>query len=161
MRYLTQHFSLSEFTASETAARQGIDNTLPKELEPAAIETARMLERIRDYLKHLTGREIAMNISSGYRCLQLNRAKGSKDTSDHIHAFAADFRAPSYGTATRVAEALASQVGALGIGQLILEFPESNGGTGGWVHVSTNPTALAINRIITVTGSGTFPGLSG
>ena len=155
MVYLSQHFSLAEFIASETATRRAIDNSLPVDLEPAAHETARMLERIRDYLKHLSGRDIPMQITSGYRCLALNRAIGSSDTSDHVLACAADFRAPAFGTPTRIAEALASQVSLLGIGQLINEYPDRSG----WVHVSTRPTVKAVNRIITITGAGTTPGI--
>lgn len=155
MQYLTQHFSVAEFTASETATRNGIDNSLPPELEPAAIETARMLERIRDHLKHLSSREVPIQVTSGYRCLELNRAIGSKDTSDHIQACAADFLAPSFGGVVKVAEALASQVGFLGIGQLILEYPDANG----WVHVSTKPVDRAVNRIITISKRGVLAGI--
>jgi len=155
MQFLTQHFSVSEFIASETATRRGIDNRLPADLETAAHETARMLEGIRDYLKHLSGREVPIQITSGYRCLELNRAIGSSDTSDHVRACAADFRAPAFGTPTRIAEALASQVGLLHIGQLINEYPDR----AGWVHVSTRPTSKAANRIITITAAGTAAGI--
>jgi hypothetical protein len=44
---LSQHFSLAEFTASQTAAREGIDNDLPADLLANARRTAEMLERIR------------------------------------------------------------------------------------------------------------------
>lgn len=155
MQYLTQHFSVAEFTASETATRRGISNELPKDLESNAMETARMLEKIRDHLKHLCGREVPINITSGYRCLELNRAIGSKDSSDHVKAMAADFRAPAFGSVVKVCEALASQVGFLGIGQLICEYPDRNG----WVHVSTHPVDKAVNRIITITDRGVLAGI--
>lgn len=153
--FLTQHFSIAEFTASETATRRGILNMLPPELRDEAIETARMLEKIRDHLKHLSGREIPVHITSGYRCLELNRAIGSDDSSDHVKAMAADFRAPTFGSPTEVAKALASQVSFIGIGQLINEYPDGNG----WVHVSTRPVSKIVNRIITITRGGTFPGV--
>lgn len=155
MIYLTQHFSVEEFTASAEATRLGIDNTLPTELAQAARETAQLLERIRDYLKHLSGREIPMLVTSGYRCLALNRELRSSDTSDHVRAAAADWRAPAFGNPTKLCEALASQVSVLGIGQLINEYPDGNG----WVHVSTRPVDKAINRVITITRRGTFPGV--
>lgn len=155
MQYLSQHFSVAEFTASETATRRGIDNSLPADLEANAVETARMLERIRDYLKHLSGRDVPVQITSGFRCLPLNRAIGSKDSSDHVLAHAADIRAPAFGNIVKVAEALASQVGPLGIGQLVLEFPDANG----WVHVSTKPVDRAVNRVITITGRGVLAGI--
>ncbi len=155
MRYLTQHFSFAEFTASEKATRKGIDNSLPPDLEPAAFETARLLERIRDHLKHLAGRDIPMFITSGYRCLELNREVGSADDSHHVLAAAADFVAPRFGSPTQVAQALASQVSLMGIGQLINEYPDRNG----WVHVSTRPVSKVVNRIITITGRSTYVGI--
>lgn len=157
MTYLTQHFSLEEFTASEKATRKSIDNSLPPELLSAARETALMLERIRDYLRHLSGREVVMLVTSGYRCLALNREIGSGDTSHHVLAAAADFRAPAFGTPTQICMALASQVSLLGIGQLINEYPDANG----WVHVSRLPVDKVVNRIITIKRSGTVAGVVG
>jgi hypothetical protein len=52
-----------------------------------------------------------MLISSGYRCLALNRAIGSSDTSDHIKAMAADFRAPAFGSPLEVSKALLAAAG--------------------------------------------------
>ncbi|MEO8153548.1 MAG: D-Ala-D-Ala carboxypeptidase family metallohydrolase [Rhizobacter sp.] len=155
MFYLTQHFSVEEFTASQTAARLQIDNSLPDHLVDDARETARLHERIRDYLKHLCGREIPILTTSGYRCLTLNRVVGSSDTSDHVIAAAMDWRAPAFGNPTKICEALASQVSALGIGQLINEYPDANG----WVHTSTRPVDKMVNRIITIKHSGTTPGI--
>lgn len=153
--YLTQHFSLEEFTASEKATRRGIDNRLPDELVNEARMTCQMLERIRDYLKHLSGREIPIWLTSGYRCLELNRAVGSSDDSHHVLAGCADWRAPAFGSPTRICQALVSQVDRLGIGQLINEFPDRNG----WVHTSRLPVSKVVNRVITITGRGTSPGI--
>lgn len=144
------HFTLAEFCASTTAARRGIDNTLPAALEAEARNTLAMLERIR---AHLGG--VPVVITSGFRCLALNRAIGSSDTSDHVRACAADIRAPQYGTAAQVARALAPHVDTLGIGQLILEFPGPNA----WVHVSTRKPAKALNRVITISAAGTVAGV--
>ena len=156
MRYLTQHFSLAEFTASQTATRLGIDNSLPEDIFGAARKTALLLEQIRQYLSHLTGREIPIQITSGYRCIELNRARKSDDTSHHVIACAADIIAPSFGSATDVALALVSQVNRLGIGQLINEYPDRNG----WVHVSTKMSSKPTNQVITLTASGTNPGIN-
>jgi zinc D-Ala-D-Ala carboxypeptidase len=155
MAYLTQHFSIEEFTASAEATRRGIDNSLPENLRDAARETAQLLERVRDYLRHLCGREVPIVVTSGYRCLLLNRALGSDDTSHHVLAAAADFRAPAVGSPTEICKALASQVSLLGIGQLINEYPDRNG----WVHISTRPVDKAVNRVITITGGGTVSGI--
>ena len=149
---LSTNFSLSEFVASDTADRMGIDNDLPIELMTNAKATADMLERIRAYLVSDSGKSIPIIITSGYRCPQLNRAIGSGDTSDHRKAMAADFRAPSFGTPLQVCKALAPVVSVLGIGQLILEFNS-------WVHVSTRPSDKIINRIITISKAGTQAGI--
>lgn len=152
---MTPHFTLDEFTASATARDAGIDNSLPAELLAEAQKTLAMLERIRTYLSQALGRPVPLVLSSGYRCLALNAAIGSRGTSDHVQARAADFRAPAFGSPTLVCRALAPQVVALGIGQLINEYP----GGGGWVHVSTRVPAVPANRVITITGRGTALGV--
>jgi zinc D-Ala-D-Ala carboxypeptidase len=154
---LSEHFTVAEFTASQEAVRRGIDNDLPVHLIVNARKTAELLERIRAHLSQLAGREIRMPLSSGYRCLALNRAIGSSDTSDHVNADAADWSAPDFGSPKVICEVLAPLVGQLGIGQLINEYPDRRG----WVHTSTRLPAKMINRIITITGRGTFPGVVG
>lgn len=151
---LSPHFTLGEFTRSYTAERMGIDNSLPTSLMPAAQATAALLERIRESLGGAPVR-----IGSGYRCLRLNRAVGSGDGSHHIWAQAVDFEVPAFGTPTQICHALAALVDNLGIGQLINEYPGRGGG--GWVHVSTERPARAINRVITITTAGTRPGIHG
>ena len=148
---LSIHFTLAEFTASDTAARMGINNDLPLELVPAATVTAELLERIRAHLGERAARPVPLLISSGYRCAALNRAIGSADTSDHIRAMAVDFRAPAYGTPLQVSQALAVVVDALNIGQLIYEHT--------WIHVSTRRPDKLLNRILTVQGKDYVPGI--
>lgn len=143
---LTKHFTLAEFVASSKADELGIDNTLPDVLMPDAIRTAEMLERIREYLSRLAGRDVRVLMTSGYRCPSLNAAVGSGGTSDHLLAKAADWRAPDFGTPFEIATALAPQASVLGIGQLIHEFP----GPRAWVHTSTRIPSKPQNRIITI-----------
>jgi zinc D-Ala-D-Ala carboxypeptidase len=149
---LSPHFSLEEFTYSETALRMGVDNSLPAELMDNARATAMMLERIRVHLISLCGHPVPIVLTSGYRCPQVNRAVGSKDTSDHRQAMAADARAPDFGTPLQVCQALAPAVSLLNIGQLIYEF-------GSWFHVSTRIPDKAANRVITINKNGTFAGI--
>lgn len=155
MTRLSDHFTVEEFVESETATRFGIDNDLPLELLAAARETAQKLERIRALLSRLAGRDIPITVTSGYRCLALNRKLSSSDASDHVRAAAADWRAPLFGTPTEICRALAPHTSVLGIGQLINEYPDRRG----WVHTSREVPARAVNRIITITGRGTFPGI--
>lgn len=144
---LSEHFALAEFTASDTAARRGIDNSVPPELMDEARRTCEMLERIR---AHLGG--VPILLTSGYRCPALNTAIGSSGGSDHLKAAAADIKAPAFGTAFEVASSLAPAVDELGIGQLIHEF-------GSWVHVSTRRPSREVNRIITISNRGTEAGI--
>jgi len=152
---LSPHFTLAEFCRSETAVRRGISNNLPADLLHNAKGTAAMLEGIRAHLSKLAGRDVSMHISSGYRCIALNRAIGSGDGSDHVQALAADWEAPAFGSPTDICEALAPMVGQLRIGQLINEYPDRDG----WVHTSTRMPVKAINRIITITGRGVSVGV--
>ena len=143
---MTPHFTLPEFTASDTAARLGIDNRVPDDLLENAMTTLQMMERIRFHI------DAPINITSGYRCEALNRAVGSKPGSDHTLAFAVDFKAPKAGTPFQIAASLAPVFKIIGIGQLILEF-------GTWVHVSTKIPDKIINRVITIDKTGVRAGI--
>lgn len=157
---MTPHFTLAEFVRSDTAAARHIDNTLPRELVANALATLQMLERIRAWLCQAAGHEVPITITSGYRSPALNQAIGSLGRSDHPRAMAADWVAPTLGTPTELAAMLAPQVGVLGIGQLILEYPD-RGGTRAWVHTSTAMPMRPVNRIITITDAGVLPGIVG
>ena len=148
---MTPHFSLEEFTQSDTAARLGIDNRLPDELRENALKTLEMMERIRFHI------DAPITITSGYRCKALNGVIGSKPGSDHTMALACDFRAPKAGTPFQIAASLAPVIKIIGIGQLILEYASPNGS--GWVHVSTRVPDKIINRIITIDKDGTRAGI--
>lgn len=140
---LSEHFTVAEFTASDLAARHGVDNRLPQSMFLPACVTAQMLERVRHALSVDAGREIPVIVTSAWRCQALNRLVGSSDTSDHPRMLAVDFVAPSYGTPYQVAMLLAEQRASLGLGQVIHEF-------GRWVHVSRGTPARAINAVITI-----------
>lgn len=146
---LTPNVTVEEFTATQ---HRNINNDLPAVMLATARATCEMVERIRAVLSHLAGRDVPVLISSGYRCLELNRAVGSADSSDHVRAMAVDFKAPAFGTPFQIASVLAPRVGELGVGQLIHEF-------GSWVHVSTRLPDKQINRIITISKAGTDVGV--
>jgi zinc D-Ala-D-Ala carboxypeptidase len=149
MNQLTPHFSLEEFTFTE---HRNIDNTLPRDLVPNAISTCQMLERIRTAMSQERGRDIAMFLTSGYRCTQLNRSVGSSDTSDHVLGLAGDWHAPDFGTPYQICQFLKDHVDLLNIGQLIHEF-------GRWVHTGNRRPSNPINRVITIDGQGTRAGI--
>lgn len=152
---LSQNFTLAEFTASETAARRGLDNSLPPGLLEAARQTAYMLERIRAALSAHKGRPLPMLLLSGYRSPQVNQAVGGARSSAHLSAQAADWHCPGFGRPVEVCEFLAPRVDELGIGQLINEFPSDHGG---WVHTQVRGVAAA-NRVITITAAGVRQGV--
>ena len=142
---LSPHFTLDEFTRSDTALRLGLTNDLPSDLVPNARDTAAMLERIRAFLG------APMNVTSGYRCLALNKAIGSKDTSDHVKALACDFTVTGMPPFV-IAKKLAAAVDELKIGQLIYEHQ--------WVHVGVPVPEKVLNRILTVQKWGYISGVN-
>ncbi|MFM2053908.1 MAG: hypothetical protein RL456_1945 [Pseudomonadota bacterium] len=149
---LTDHFTLDEFTRSDTALRLGIDNTPPAAVIEQLRLTAEMLERVRTFLGARAGFPVPIHISSGYRCQALNRAVNSADTSDHVKGLAVDWTAPKFGTPLEVCRALAPAVDELGVGQLIHEY-------GRWIHTGVPSPARAVNRVITISSAGTVPGI--
>ena len=143
---LSPHFTYAEFTRSDTALRLGVSNDLPIGLVSNAHETTGMLERIREFLG------CPMNVTSGYRCLALNKAIGSKDTSDHVQALACDFVCPPT-PPLLIAQRLAAVMDELQIGQLILEYNV-------WVHVGVTKPDKILNRILTINDYGTTVGIT-
>ena len=118
---LTPHFSLEELTASETAERNGWDNT-PNEQELSNLtRLAGFLEQVKTVLG---GKPIM--ISSGLRTKLVNDAVGSKDTSQHRLGCAADFKVPGM-TPDEVVKAIVAS--GIGYDQVIREFDR-------WTHIS-------------------------
>ncbi len=150
---LTRHFTLQEITASDQAVRLGIDNTLPAQYANQALLTAQMMERVRGFLTEQAGRDIPIQVTSGYRCAALNRAVGGSERSDHMRMMAVDFRASGFGTPQQICKALAPALLELQLGQLILEY-------GSWVHVSLAIPSKVINRVITRTANGYTLGIA-
>jgi hypothetical protein len=150
---LSPHFTLAEFTRSDTALRLDIDNSLPPQLANKALEMAHLMERIRSHLSDLAGKQVPVVITSGYRCPALNTAIGGAEQSDHQRMMAVDFRAQVFGSPQQICRALAPAVNSLQIGQLILEY-------GSWVHVSLATPVKPQNRIITRTATGYSVGIA-
>jgi zinc D-Ala-D-Ala carboxypeptidase len=118
---MTPHFTLEELTASETAERNGWDNS-PNEQELAnLVRLAEFLEQVKEVL---AGKPIM--ISSGLRTKKVNDAVGSKDTSQHRIGCAADFRVPGM-TPDEVVKAIVAS--GIEYDQVIREFDR-------WTHIS-------------------------
>jgi hypothetical protein len=143
---LTPHFNLEEFCASETALREGIDNTPPPEVVANLARLAKLLEKVRVVLKK------PMRITSGYRCAELNARIGGSKTSAHLDGRAADFICPDFGTPYAVAKKIAAA--RLGYDQMIHEY-------GRWVHIAVPRASERADReLLSIFEAGRYlPGL--
>jgi len=137
---LSPHFSLEELTASDTATRLGIDNT-PDERQIVLL--GKLAARLED-VRAITG---PLQVTSGYRCLALNRAIGSKDTSQHIPCQAVDVKSLAGLSALELC--LKVKESSINFDQLIWEF-------GAWMHLSFVETAPR-RSILTIDKNGTRP----
>lgn len=122
---ITPHFTLEELTASETADRNGWDNT-PNEAEMENLKRlANLLEQVKVVLN---GKPIMVN--SAYRSKKVNDAVGSRDTSQHRLGCAADIRVPGM-TPDQVCRAVIAS--GIAYDQIIREFDR-------WTHISVPNT---------------------
>lgn len=122
------HFTLRELVASQTATRQGIDNTPSMEVEG---NLSRLCNQVLERIRFRFG---PVRVTSGYRCRELNAAIGGSVTSAHMDGRAADFESVDTRVSHRaivdwvVAEMRAHQY-PLPVDQVIYEYED------GWVHV--------------------------
>jgi hypothetical protein len=124
---LSAHFALSEFTRSESAKREGLDNTPTAEhLENLKTLCEKVLEPIRL-------RFGSINISSGYRGKMLNHFIGGSVSSDHCLGRAADIDMDDSGTGVTNTEVFNYIKDNLDYDQLIWEFGTKE--KPDWVHV--------------------------
>lgn len=132
---LTPHFTLGEMTASDTAAGHGIDNT-PRSGE----HILNLCNLCREVLEPLREQIRApVQISSGYRCPELNRMVGGSANSQHMTGEAADIPVPDAATGRRWMEWIVQNCV---FDQCIWE---SGSARSFWIHVSCR-RALAANR---------------
>ena len=128
---LTQNFTLSEMTKSETALRFGMAND-PSETEIENLRTLceNVLQKVRDYYG------MWVKVNSGYRHPLVNSKVNGSTMSDHCKGFAADIEIPGIPNAD-LAQWIKDNCE---FRQLILEFYTPGGPPdSGWVHVSYNP----------------------
>jgi hypothetical protein len=148
---LTEHFSLEELTSSETAERNGWDNTPNASEISNLIRLAGMLEQVRS----LIGKPIMIN--SAFRSKQLNDGVGSKDSSQHRVGCAADIRVPGMNP-DQVCRTIINA--KLPYDQIIREFYNAETNAGGWTHISVPNTKEMTPRqqalIIDKSGTRTF-----
>jgi zinc D-Ala-D-Ala carboxypeptidase len=126
---LSKNFTLQEYIKSQTALRQGIDNTPSDEhLESAKKLFEMVVQPVRDHFGVTV-------INSGYRGPALNAAVGGAASSQHCKGEAVDIECPgipNYDVAKWIED-------NLDYDQLILEFYTQGIPDSGWVHVSYKP----------------------
>ena len=122
-----------------------MNNTPSAQIIGELTRTAELLEKIRAILG---GKQV--RVSSGYRCLDLNRAIRSSDTSAHVLGQAADFTVPEFGSPLTICHELANHKDDLQFDQLIHEFQS-------WVHVGRRSNAPR-GQLLTINDAGTRVG---
>lgn len=144
---LSPHFTLAEFTFSQTAARCGIDNTPTPEVLKNLRRLAALLEEVRGVLG-----DVPIRVSSGYRCPELNRAVKGARRSAHMQGLAVDFTAPGFGTVLQVARAVVRS--GIVFDQIIHEY-------GSWVHLGlAEDGAVPRRQVLSIfRGTGYLAGL--
>ena len=140
---LSENFSLKELTRSQVAIRKGIKNVPDSEqLVSLAVLATKILQPCRKQFG-------SISINSGLRVLELNRAIGSGDKSQHCKGEAADFEAYSASNGK-----LAEWVEAyLEFDQLILEYPGPDP-RDGWVHCSYKRDGSNRRQVLTAVKEG-------
>lgn len=125
---LTENFRLHEFTYSPTAEANGYDNRASVAVVANLQALCKMvLQPLRNHFNK------PVKVTSGYRCLELNRKLGSKDSSQHRTGNAADLIIPG----VQLKEVFEYIRTSLPYDQLLLE---TNKKGSQWIHVSYLPT---------------------
>ena len=125
---LSTNLSYKEAIRSNTAEREGIDNTpTDEELLNMQAVAKRIFQPIRDHAG------CAIHVSSFFRCLELNRAVGGADSSQHTKGEAIDLNGKRYGGISN-AEIFEFILVNLDFDQMIWEYGTDD--EPAWVHVS-------------------------
>jgi hypothetical protein len=122
---LTRNFSLEQLIYSETAERERIDNTPG----PEVVDNLRLLAQGLERVQILT--EFPLEISSGYRCPEINHRIGGATSSQHTVGQAADFTCAEFGPPVEIIKAI--RASDIEFDQCILEYAK-------WVHISFSET---------------------
>lgn len=151
---LSRYVSLAEASASDTAARLGIDNAPDQKALQGLTRLAQdLIDPVAEYYAKSGCR---IQITSMYRCLALNRKVGSKDNSQHIASpdwAAVDFKiwkGPYQIPPLEVCSDIASHRIPVSPDQLIHEFAS-------WSHMSWSKQPRSM--LLTIDRLGSRPGL--
>ena len=144
MTQLSPNFSLAELTASGTARARGLSNAADDQALANLTRTAQAMEAVRSLLGG------PIQVSSGYRSPEVNRAVGGSRTSAHCLGYAVDFTCPGFGTPFAVCNAILAS--SIVFDQLIHEY-------GAWAHISFDPRARRMPLTIASAARGYMTGI--
>ena len=138
---ISEHISYAEATRSQTAQRMGIEN-VPNAVHLAAMRlvAAVCFEPAR---KHVGG---PILVTSFFRSLELNKAIGGANTSQHMRGEAMDIKAPD-GAKYTTADVFRYIRKNCEFDQLIWEFGDERNPD--WVHVSFSLARNNRNEVLT------------
>lgn len=144
---LSHHFTLEEFTRSDTAEDLCISN-IPTmvQIENLTSLCFRILEPLRAHFSR------PVNIISGFRSPQLNKAVGGRPSSQHTMGEAADIEI----NGTPNGEIWKFIATALPFDQLIAEKLKKDDGSAGWVHVSRKLKGIQRGEALSYLGGGKY-----
>ena len=86
---ITKNFSLEELIESSSARRLGIDeqfNPSKEVIQNLTLLTKHILQPLREAIGH------SIRVTSGYRCLKINKLIGGAKNSEHVFGKAADIQ---------------------------------------------------------------------
>ena len=156
---ISAHVSLVDVTRSQTAAREGIDNSAPADVIARAGALAQaVIDQVWDHFGGIV-------ISSFYRCGDLNTACGGAATSQHTKGEAVDMEVSGVGN-PELAEWIKDN---LVFDQCILEYYTAGKPFSGWVHCSYIDESASENvalgrknrkELLTIGPNGTTGGLN-
>lgn len=122
---LSKYFTKEEFESSQVAARKGISNSMPEDIQANAVLLCKnILDPIRVYYKK------PLIITSGFRCKRVNKLIGGSATSQHCLGKAADFVVSGVALKTIFNDIVSGKLPLnTNFDQIIFEF-------GNWIHIS-------------------------
>ena len=141
---LSKNFTVAELSKSESATRQGIDNT------PSMMVIDNLQQLVDNILQPIRDKFGPVVVTSGYRSPAVNKAIGGSTTSDHCKGYAADFEV--LGKDNKELALFIKD--NLKFTQLILEFYRKGTPDSGWVHVSYNKDNLKNEALTAVKVGG-------
>ena len=145
---LSEFFTLDEVTASETAARRGLDNAPDDD----TLRRLRLACAELDKVRQAIGSPII--VTSGYRSPAVNQAIGGSSKSWHLQGVAFDVIAPRWGSPLKLCQLVNGlrREGGLLLHEVIHEF-------GAWAHLAFAVDGAPRSRVLTIDKQGTRDGL--